>query len=321
MAMTSQQRTKASVDLTLTYLQNYYPDWRLAKVLTIQKILAERYEFYKDIIEEVKSQPDGNGEATIAQEIRNGLYFDAISQCVQYVEDLFALINAGTKPDYFIKNIITYNAGKVTSLIKAFNANLSTKKISEAFHFQNELPFTSDDDKKTYDQHVEYLLSLAKDVVKFYKDYEYFHNQYKHGLAVAMRPFGNTYVQEQIDQDKQGTFEPYIAVYDNRELSIAAKMGTFRAKDGAIMVGFTENVRPFIGDLAKENNFIRLVHPEDSKLDINLLVDVAYKTRACINTFLSNYTSKINADKNELKFQLPVDYRTHNSLIVSYRNE
>jgi hypothetical protein len=210
--MTPQQRTQASVDLTLTYIQNYYPDWRLAKVLTIKKLLAQRYEFYKDFIQDVKSHRDENGEATIAQEIRNGLYFDAISQSVQYVEDLFALINASLKPDYFIKNIINYDAGKVTNLIKSFNANVSAKKISEAFHFPDNLPFTTEDDKKAYDVQVDYLLSLVKDVAKFHKDYEYFHNQYKHGLAVAMRPFGNTYVQEQIDEDKRGEFKPYITV-------------------------------------------------------------------------------------------------------------
>jgi hypothetical protein len=319
--MTPQQRMQASVDLTLTYIQNYYPDWRLAKVLTTKKLLAQRYEFYKDFIQDVKSHHDENGEATIAQEIRNGLYFDAISQSVQYVEDLFALINASLKPDYFIKNIINYDAGKVTNLIKSFNANVSVKRISEALHFPDNLPFTTEDDKKAYDAQVDYLLSLVKDVAKFHRDYEYFHNQYKHGLAVAMRPFGNTYVQEQIDEDKRGEFKPYITVYDSRDLNIAAKKGTFRTRDGALMIGFTDNVRPFIGELAKENNFIRLVHPEDMNLDIDLLVDVAYKVRACINTFLSNYSLKIRPENNELKFQLPINHRTNEALIISYRNE
>jgi hypothetical protein len=87
------------------------------------------------------------------------------------------------------------------------------------------------------------------------------------------------------------------------------------------MIGFTDNVRPFIGELAKENNFIRLVHPEDMNLDIDLLVDVAYKVRACINTFLSNYSLKIRPENNELKFQLPINHRTNEALIISYRNE
>ncbi|MFN7600952.1 MAG: hypothetical protein ACK5R0_06095, partial [Bacteroidota bacterium] len=122
-------------------------------------------------------------------------------------------------------------------------------------------------------------------------------------------------------EDKRGEFKPYITVYDSRGLDIAAKKGTFRTRDGALMIGFTDNVRPFIGELAKEGNFIRLVHPEDMNLDINLLVDVAYKVRACINTFLSNYSFKVRPEDNELKFQLPINHRTNESLIVSYRNE
>ena len=284
--MTREQRTKASVDLTLTYIQNYYPDWRLAKVLTTKKLLAQRYDFYKDFIQDVKSHRDENGEATIAQEIRNGLYFDAISQCVQYVEDLFALINASSKPDYFIKNIINYDAGKVTNLIKSFNANVSAKRIAEAFHFPDNLPFTTENDKKAYDVQVDYLLSLVNDVAKFHKDYEYFHNQYKHGLVVAMCPFGNTYVQEQIDEDKRGEFKPMVTVYDSRGLDIAAKKGTFRARDGALMIGFTDNVQaPFIGELAKEGNFIRLVYPEDINLPILIFIGGHSLQGSCLHKY------------------------------------
>ena len=76
-----------------------------------------------------------------------------------------------------------------------------------------------------------------------------------------------------------------------------------------------------IGQLAKEGNFIRLVHPEDLNLDIDLLVDIAYKIRTCINTFLSNYTYKIHPDKSEIKFQLPTNFRTTESLMISCHNE
>lgn len=87
------------------------------------------------------------------------------------------------------------------------------------------------------------------------------------------------------------------------------------------MLGFTDNVRPFISELANENNFIRLVHPEDLNLDIELLVDMAYKIRACINTFLGNYSLKIKPEEGKVKFQLPIDHRTNKSLIISYQTD
>jgi len=317
--MTPEQRSRASIDLTLTYLQSVYPDWRLAEVLTAKKLLNERYSFYKDIIHDIKQYGDESGEATIAQELRHGLYFDAISHCVQYVEDLFALINASKKPDFFVRNIIQFKAGVITNQIKAFKA--TPKSIAEAFHFPPELPFENNDDKKTYDEGVDRLADLMTDIIKFHKDYEYFYNQFKHGLSVAMRPFGNMYVQEQIEEDKKGDFRPYLAVYDNRNLETAAKKGTFTIKKGAFMTGFTENVRPYIGQLIKENNFIRLVHPEHLDLDIDFLVDVAFKVRTCLKIFIYNYSHKIDIRQEKNQFQLPIDHRSNDVLNCAYRND
>lgn len=317
--MTAQQRTKASVDLSLTYIQNYYADWRLAKVLTLQKLLSDKYDFYKDFVGEIKHYQDPTGDATIAQEIKNGLYFDAISQCIQYVEDLFALINASAKPDYFIKRIINYDAGVVVNLIKSFNAKLSRKRIAEAFHFPDDLPFTNSEDRNRYEMQADFLNELVNEVTSFYVDYEYFHNQYKHGLGVALRPFGHVYHSDQVAAEKAGSLRPYLAVYDSRSMEVAAKKGTLKSADGIMMLGFTDNVRPHIGELSKEGNFIRLVHPKDKDLSMEMLTQTAYKIRTCVKTFLSNYALKISPEPDQLKFHLPLDYATCDSLIVSYR--
>ena len=146
--MTPKQRLSASIDLTLTYFQSYYTEWRLTKGLANKKLLEERYDFFSDISNEVHKWDDQNGEATIAQEIKHGLYFDSIAQCIQYVEDLFALIRASKKPDYFISNIITYKAGEVTNAIKQFKA--SHESISRAFQFPSELLLNSEEDESDY---------------------------------------------------------------------------------------------------------------------------------------------------------------------------
>jgi len=69
--MTPEQRLSASIDLTLTYFNSFSPEWRLVKVLTNKRLLKERYNFFKDISQEVKRRDDLTGEATIAQEITN----------------------------------------------------------------------------------------------------------------------------------------------------------------------------------------------------------------------------------------------------------
>lgn len=317
--MTPEQRLNASVDLTLTYFQSYYAEWRLTKVLTNKKLLEERYDFYSGISKEVRKWDDQDGEATIAQEIKHGLYFDSIAQCVQYVEDLFALIRAARKPDYFIRNIITYKAGEVTNAIKQFKA--SPESLSQAFHFPTDLPFNSAEDKSDHDRGVDLLVKMVGDLVKFYKDYWFFYNQYKHGLAVAMRPLGNVFTPEQIEDEKRERREPhYLVVYDNFNIKAAAKKGTFDTKHGIFMPGFTENVRPLIPELQKHNNFLRFVFPADLPgFSYEILVDIAYKAKACINTFIANYSHKIKPEeKGVRKFQLPEDYRKNNFITCTY---
>lgn len=318
--MTNEERKKASTDLSVAYLQSYYADWRLAKVLTIQKILSSRYSFYSDIIDDIKGDHDTVGEATIAQEIKHGLHFDAIAHCVQYVEDLFAFFRAAEQPDYFVKNIITYDAGQVTNKIKSCQPN--AKLVSELYHFPHNLPFLESTAREGYDKGVENLITLTKECIKFYKDYEFFYNQYKHGLSVAMRPVGTTYVKEQIEEDKAGTFEPCLAVYDNFGLEIASKKGNFNTKHGVIMPGFSENVQPFISELSAENNYLRLVFPPDMpNFSIDFLVDNARKTRACIKTFIANYFRKIYPLPEIKQFYLPSDYTKNTTSICSYGPE
>ncbi len=318
--MNKEQRRKASIDLTLTYLNSYYANWRLAKVLTIEKLLKDRHEFYKDIISEVMEHGDADGSATIAQEIKHGLYFDAIAHCVQYVEDLFALIKSAKQPDYFIKNIITYKAGEITNFIKSFKINAKT--ASEIYHFPHDLKFDKPEDQSNFDEGVT-LARLTEEIVSFYKGYEFFYSQYKHGLSVAMRPFGNIYNADQIEKDKAGKNDPYLVVYDNLNLHAASKKGTFNVQHGVLMPGFTPNVVPFMDKLSEENNFLRFVFPPDiPHFSMHLLVDNAKKTRACIQAFIANYSRSISITEGKMEFQLPSDYKNNMSFFCScYREE
>jgi len=315
--MNSEERKRASVDLTLTYFGTYYSNWRLTKVLTNKKLLDDKYEFFSDIAVETRQFDDTTGEATIAQEIQYGLYFDSISQCVQYVEDLFALIQAARKPDFFIRNIVTYQAGTITSAIKWFKP--SAKTVADAFHYPYDLQFEDQEHRAGYDLGVANLIALVEDLIKFYKDYSFFYNQYKHGLAIAMRPLGNMWNKELIDKDKEEPKNPhFLVVYDNLNIKAASTKGTFRVRDGVFMPGFSDNVRPHIGKLEKENNFLRFVFPADlPDFKYDILIDTARKASMCINTFIANYSREIKPDEGGRKFQLPADYKRNTTYVCS----
>lgn len=318
--LTAKQRKAASVDLTLAYLNNYYAEWRYAKVLTLEKLIKNRYEFYSDLKEQIRNVRDENGDPTIAQEIHHGLYFDAIAQCVQYIEDLFALLKAAKQPEFFIRNIITYKGGEVTAFLKSFKAD--AKQTASAFHLPNDLKFSDVDNQASYTEGLEKLMGYMNDMIQFYKNYEFFYNQYKHGLSVAMRPFGNIFTEEQVKKDKTGEMPPYLAVYDNMNLQAGFKKGTAKIEHGIMMPGFTENVAPFISELSNENNYLRFVFPPDyPDFDIDILVRMAKKTSYCIQLFIYNYGWKINPDGLTFKFHLPSDYLTKNVIACSYTSD
>lgn len=318
--LTNQQRALASTDLTVSYLYNYYAKWRYVKVLTLKKLIENRYEFYKDIYSEIKAHDDADGQATIAQEIHHGLYHDAISHCVQYIEDLFALLKASKQPDFFIRNVITYKGGEVTNFLKSFKAE--AKNLGEVFHFPADLEFPLAENQQEYNDGIKRLKEYVEELIKFYKDYEFFYNQYKHGLSVALRPFGNVFTTEQIAKDQSGELPPFLSVYDNLNLEASFKKGTAAINHGIMMPGLTENVMPFISELSSENNYLRFVHPPDyPNLTIELLIRKAKLTCYCINLFIFNYGWKIKPDDNNYKFQLPLDYNINRVVQCSYRDD
>lgn len=311
--ITSEQRSKASKDLTVIFLNSYYTSWRLAKVLSIKKILDSRYEFYSTLKDDIKNVGDEDGDATIAQEIKNGLFFDAISECIQYVEDVFAFIKASSKPDYFIKEFVTYYAQDVSKLIKKFDT--SKEAVSKAFHFPIDYPFSKKQDQQIFDERVRLLSRLLRDCINFYAQYRQVYNKYKHGLKVGMRPFGNVYVKNQIDEDRAGRFPPYLSVFDNVNIEDAMKKGLGN-KSMAILPGLTDNVMPIITQLMAENNFLRLVHIHESEINIDSFVDLARKARACLNIFKYNYSYELLPAENTVQFQLIDDYE--NDMYIHY---
>lgn len=118
--MTPEQRKRASVDLTLTFFQSYSSKWRLIKILAIQKLIKKRHEFYQDIFKEMNEFDNKYIDGTIAEDIHNGLHHDGIAQCIQYIEDFFALLNATKNPNFFVQKITTYRAGDIIKNIKSY---------------------------------------------------------------------------------------------------------------------------------------------------------------------------------------------------------
>ncbi len=301
--LTHEQRRLAAIDMINYYFNANYVDWRYIKLLSIKKQLSSKYAYYEDIVSEIENEE--NVESCIAQPITNGLYFEAIAECVQYIEDLFALIKASANTEYFVKNIITYEAGQIRSFIKTFPT--SDKDLGKWFHFKYDLQFEEGTDSTPFTKGIESLRQLIIELKTFFVDYEFFYIQYKHGLTLPMRPFGNSYTAEQVQKEKDGEMKPYVTAFDNFNLAAAAKKGNFTSQQPVMMPAFTENVRFHISALSEENNYLRLVYPKDQKLDFDRFVNIAKRVRYCTNLFINNYYNELHPGERSGKFQLPDD--------------
>jgi hypothetical protein len=303
--MNKADRNIVTKDQINQFFTSYYSEWRAIQILAIKEKLNTRYEFYKDIVEEIKSTDLDAGENTIAQQIKNGLLFEAISTSIQYIEDLFALIKASEKKDYFIRNIIKYDAGKIDSLIKNFNA--TNKNICKSFYF----PYYPDEDfeteseletKKVIKGSIDRLRDIIIELIEYYKKHQFFYNQYKHGLSIALRPYGQ-YTNEQISKDKNKEFEnTSVVALDSLNFANASR-NQYGNSGYLMMPCFTEIVRKNIKELQSENNLLRFVMtPPETTIDF-ILAKVK-RTKRCIHILIHNFLEVVN-DKEPLKLRLP----------------
>lgn len=300
--MDKEKKEKANKDQINKFISAYYSEWRFIQVLSIQKQLAEKYSYFKEIIEEIKETDNSAGDKTIAQEITNGLLFDGIQQSIQYIEDLFAFINASSKKEYFIRNIIQYKAGKIENSISSFKN--SKDLVCKYFHFPNypKSDMESERDKEimeVMDEGISRLGIIVEEIIEYYKKHKFFYNQYKHGLSIALRPYGD-YNEEQIELDKKGQFgEKSIIALDSLNFKNASR-NQYGNEGYLFMPAFSENVRPLIPILQKENNLLRYVmSPKDTTIEY--IVEIARKTKRCIQILINNFRSVIN---DEVKFHL-----------------
>lgn len=299
--MNKEQRKKANLDQIERFFASYYPSWRLHQILTNEKLIAEKFTFYSSIIEKTKQFDDSTGDYTIAQEITNGLYMETIAYCVQYIEDLFALLKAGKNIDFFIKNIITYDAGSVENYTKE---KMTEKKMCDAFYFpyfEKEPEKSTTETTETYYECISRLLEWMKEIKEFFIQHQFFYKQYKHGLTIALRPY-NIFSEEQVTKAKTGNFEPYLAALDNLELTkLKDKKDRF---NGYVFIpNLTENISPNIQQLMKEDNLIRYVFPP-KETNMAKIKDIAFKVRECINIFSNNIIVTAR-EENPLKLHLP----------------
>ena len=274
--MEDQGRLEAGKHQALRFLSTQYSKWRLAAIMSIKKILEEKEAFYADMKDELRQPDDQDGLATIHQEISNGLIFLALSENLQYIEELFLMIKYSKDIAWFIKNIITYQAGKITNYIESFP--VGKKEIAESFllpYFSESYEWEDEKIKLTYIEALDRLADYVGKVRKYFADNVFFYNQYKHGLTVALRPFGK-FSEDLIQKSKEHPQKGNLVAYDNLSIDkVFRESARFKSLIMIPDIG-VKGIKENLVSLQKEDNLLRMVPQSTREANIDDILEVAH---------------------------------------------
>lgn len=186
--MTDEERLKASIDQIYTYGGSQYTGWRVAVVKSIQKILLNMNEFYDELLPDLEQE---NTQQDIVHcQIRNGWFYEAVSQAEQSIEDLFSMMMNVGDLAFFAKKVIHYDATKVKKYIWNFRVD-DLEYICREFampYFPLNEPWEKKEVFEGYKECIIRTQRFVKELQIFHKKYYLDYCQYKHGLSVALTP-------------------------------------------------------------------------------------------------------------------------------------
>ena len=312
--MKPSEREKANDHQLQIFFGSYEPTWRLTKLLSLRMLLEEREELQVQL-RNYYGEGFNCDQNYIFKQTTNGLVFSAISELLMYCEDLFLMLKLIRDKEYFVKKVVQYQAGTVTNLVgklEKFSADQILKlfMVPSVKYLEQILKMSrqSAEDKQRslyqYKQAVETLQMYLKDIITTFRYYEFFYNQYKHGLTVALKPFPAPLPQETIEQMRQDLFG-FPVCYDNDTIEVTIKKG--RLKNTALIIpSLHSSIKPYLRELIEERNLLRYYAPDNVRLDD--LIEIARKIAVLLLCLISNrlgFVSPKNAGYNTVSLPVP----------------
>lgn len=304
--MNEKERIQAGKHQLRYFLANQYPMWRVAIVKTIRRILENPNDFYEPIFDEIRRSEDEDSTTTINCEIRNGLFFEALSQSVQAIEDLFSLMRNCGDVAFFAKHVITYQAGQVTQYIRKFNTS-DTEYMLKQYrvpYFDLETPWENEEVFLSYKEAVALIKEYMDVLIAHHEKYYLHYCQYKHGLSVALRPFGTG-----LPSGRGDPFEGAVMTFDNKNFSrrYKEKMGLFMIPD------FHPAIAPHITELHNEDNLLRA---EQRVVNIQEFVEATEKAYTLLSVLHRNMDYFCTVDDNAPIHEYALPTKDYKRLLI-----
>lgn len=282
----NEERYRAGKVQMKVFKANQYLYWRVAVVKSIRRIMLNLEDFYRDLEDEILFDIDTDLEVDerpdiVNNQIRNGWMFEAVSQAEQAIEDLFSLLKNSDDIAYFAKNVVNYKAVEVKNYIWNFKAD----DIAHIMH-EFKLPYFPLDDPWEHQEVFEFykgsvllIQDYLRDLIAFHKKYYLDYCQYKHGMSVALCPFGKSYKKNERSLDPHTgmlmTFDSYTAEKRSRASGEFPQMALY----------VTPEIGPYVSRLHTEGN---LLHYTMKVVNIEDVVRITEKAFTLLNIVWCN---------------------------------
>lgn len=285
---------------------NQYLYWRVVAVKSMRKMILQAEKFYEEA--EIDLSFGAPAEADIVNnQIRNGWLFEAVSQAEQAIEDVFSLLKNSGDIAYFAKNVINYKANQVKDYIWRFDTN-SLEYVMQEFklpYFPLDEPWEEQEVFEHYKQSVLLIQGYLRDLIEFHKKYYLDYCQYKHGMAVALCPFGKQYLK---DENERNLLEGALMTFDSYTV------GKRQQASGSLpqmAMNLTPEIQPYVSRLHEEGN---LLHFSMHVVNIDNVVQITEKAYTLLSIIWINLLKRCEiTDEDTIReWAFPLeDYREY----------
>lgn len=288
------QAGKAQMEI---FRSNQYLFWRVVAVKSIRKILFHANEFYDDLKEDIndnisESLQDEEMPDFVNGQIRNGWFFEAVSQAEQAIEDLFSLLMNSKDIAYFAKNVVNYNAVKVKNYIWGFQTD-NIEYIMGEFklpYFPLDEPW---ENQEVFDYYKESVLLIKKylfDLTSFHKNYYLDYCQYKHGMSIALCPYGRQHTKS---MGECNSSEGCLMTFDSYSVG---KRHQVSGELPLLGMNLTSEIQPYVSRLHEEGN---LLHYSLHVVNIDDIVRITEEAFTLLNILWVNLMKRCEMTDND----------------------
>lgn len=300
------------------FYMNQYLYWRVVAVKSMRKMILQAEKFYEEAEIDLSFSVPVNGEIDIVNnQIRNGWLFEAVSQAEQAIEDVFSLLKNSGDIAYFAKNVVNYKANQVKDYIWRFDTN-NLEYIMQEFklpYFSLDEPWENQEVFEQYKQAVLLMQKYLSELIIFHKKYYLDYCQYKHGMSVALCPFGKQHIK---NENQRNLLEGALMTFDSYTVGKRQQASGSLPQMGMYL---TQEIQPYISRLHEEGN---LLHYSMHAVNIDDVVRITEKAYTLLSIIWINLLKRCEiTDEDTIReWAFPLeDYREYMNIGFPYEND